>query len=43
MTAIRDLLVAFTDQDRASRRQGWVVCAVVLGLLLVAAMGEGPR
>ena len=40
MSAIRDLLVAFTDQDRASRRQGWVVCAALLLLLVAAGMGD---
>ena len=38
MSALRDLLAAFEDRDRASRRQGWVICAAILLLLLLSGM-----
>lgn len=41
MTALRSLLVAFEERDRATRRQGWVVCAVLLvGFVLAGMVGE---
>lgn len=40
MTALRDLLAALDDRERASRRQGWVICAALLLLLVAAGMGD---
>ena len=41
MTALRSLLAAFEDRDRATRRQGWVVCAVLLvGFVLMGMVPE---
>jgi hypothetical protein len=42
VSALRDLIAAWSDADRASPRQSVVIAALILVLILVASLGDGP-
>jgi hypothetical protein len=43
VNALRSFLVAWTDADSATPRQGAAIAVLLLVLLLAAGLGDGPR